>query len=165
MPPPSQGGGDGHLTDARPLMQQQQQQQLCPSSTRISPLTPARSSCDTGAGNSSHPTLTSQTGLPGRRGPQTPSSFFFVKGRKTAPRHRRIQHLKKYYCIMLFHLFNIGGIMTKSKQTQLAPLPQGTPKGSAPGERKRGACCREAVLTKLNMVLKTLGNGAYFFFL
>lgn len=39
---------------------------------------------------------------------------------------------------MLFHSFNIDiyGIMTKSKQNPLVLLPQGTPKASAPGQRK-----------------------------
>ena len=114
-PPPSRGGGDGWPASDLARRSRSRPALAAPASL----LPPAWSSHDAGAGNSSNPALTSQTDLPSRWGPQMPSDFFFfVKGRKTAPRRRRTQHRKKYYSIMLFHLFNIGGIMTKSKQNQ-----------------------------------------------
>lgn len=87
--------------------------------------------------------------------------IFFVKGRKISPRHRRIQHLK----IMLFHFFNIGRIMIKSKQNQLSPPAPRCSRRFGTSDRKRGTCCRAAVPTELNVILKTPGNRAYYFFL
>lgn len=49
-------------------------------STGVSPLMPARSSQDTGTRTPpDYPILTSQTDLPGRRGPEMTSNFFFMK--------------------------------------------------------------------------------------
>lgn len=153
----SQGSEDGHLTAVRPLTQQP-----WPWSTHISPLTPARSSGDTRAGSSpDNPTWTSPNDVPGRRDPKMPSNFFFcMKGRKIALRNRRIQHLNKYYR-MLFCVFNIGGIMTKSKQNKLLPSPPPAiySQRVAPGQRKRGAGCRRPLLTSSTSFWKTQGTG------
>lgn len=135
VPLPSQGSGERCLTGVRPL---RQQQQLCPSRTCIPPPMSLHW-CQPGAAKT-HGLHQKTPCWPLKLTYQTEEALkllpFSPLWKKICSKNQENPGSKKKYSIMLFHAFNFGGIMTKSKQNPLVLLPQGTPKALASGQRK-----------------------------